>query len=173
MNGAVETVGYDSTQGSDGVDWTKSLPFLGVHVASLAAFWTGVSWKAVLACFALYLIRMFGITAGYHRYFSHRSYRTSRWFQFVLSWIGCSAMQKGPLWWASHHRQHHKHSDQEDDPHSPVLKTFWWAHVGWVISGRFRHAPLDQIRDYTKYPELRWLDRFNWVPGFSLAGLCY
>jgi stearoyl-CoA desaturase (delta-9 desaturase) len=152
----------------------RAVPFILLHVGAVAAaVAVAPTWTAIGLCFALYVIRMFGITGVYHRYFAHRAYRTSRWFQFVLAWIGCSAMQKGPLWWASHHRHHHKYSDQEDDPHSPIIKTFWWAHVGWVISGRFRHAPLDSIRDYTKYPELRWLDRFNWVPGFALAGLCY
>jgi stearoyl-CoA desaturase (delta-9 desaturase) len=133
-----------------------------------------LTWTAAILGVGLYLARMFGITGGYHRYFAHRAYKTSRWFQFVLAWLGCAAMQKGPLWWASHHRQHHKFSDQEDDPHSPIVKTVWWAHVGWVISGRFRHAPLDTIRDYTKYPELRVLDKYlPWVPGFTLAAACY
>jgi stearoyl-CoA desaturase (Delta-9 desaturase) len=83
------------------IDWIRNLPFLGMHAACLGAFWVAFSWKAVALCAALYAIRMFGITAGYHRYFSHRSYRTSRAFQFVLAWIGCSALQKGPLWWAA------------------------------------------------------------------------
>jgi stearoyl-CoA desaturase (delta-9 desaturase) len=173
MNGVVETERYDSTQGSDGIDWTKSLPFLGVHVASLAAFWTGVSWKAVMACVALYMIRMFGITAGYHRYFSHRSYRTSRWFQFVLAWIGCSAMQKGPLWWAAHHRHHHRYSDREEDLHSPKQRGFWWAHIGWILSDRYVATRCDTIRDFSKYPELRWLNRYSGVPGVLLGIGCF
>jgi stearoyl-CoA desaturase (delta-9 desaturase) len=152
----------------------RGLPFILLHVAAVAgAVLVAPTWAAVGLGAALYLVRMFGITAGYHRYFAHRAYKTSRFFQFVLAWLGCSAMQKGPLWWAGHHRQHHKHSDQEDDPHSPVVRTLWWAHVGWVISGRFRRAPLDQIKDYGKFWELRLLDRLNWVPGFALAGLCY
>ena len=152
----------------------RAVPFLVLHLGTLAAaIVVPPTWTAAGLCVAFYVVRMFGITGVYHRYFAHRAYRTSRWFQFVLAWVGCAAMQKGPLWWASHHRHHHKFSDTEDDPHSPIIKTFWWAHVGWVLSGRFTHAPLDQIRDYTKYPELRWLDKFNWVPGFSLAALCY
>ena len=152
----------------------RALPFVVLHLGALAAaILVAPTWTAIGLGVGLYVLRMFGITGGYHRYFAHRAYSTSRFFQFVLAWIGCMAMQKGPLWWASHHRQHHKHSDQEDDPHSPIVRTLWWAHVGWVISGRFRHAPLDTIRDYTKFRELRLLDRFNWVPGFMLAGLCY
>src|SRR5581483_5648287 len=125
----------------------RALPFILLHVAAaVAVFLVPVTWTAVGLGVGLYVVRMFGITGGYHRYFAHRAYRTSRLFQFVLAWLGCSAMQKGPLWWAGHHRGHHKHSDTEDDPHSPVVRTLWWAHVGWVLSGRFRHAPLEAIK---------------------------
>lgn len=155
------------------VDWVGSLPFLGVHAACLAAFWTGVSWKALVLCAALYVIRMFGITAGYHRYFSHRSYRTSRAFQFVLALIGCSAMQKGPLWWAGHHRHHHAHSDEEADVHSPELRGFWWSHVGWILCRKYEATDLDAMKDFAVYPELRWLNRAYGVPGVLLAIGCF
>lgn len=155
------------------IDWIKSLPFFGVHVACLAAFWTGVSWKAILLCWALYVIRMFGVTAGYHRYFAHRSYRTTRFFQFVLAWIGSSAVQKGPLWWAAHHRHHHQHSDQEADVHSPEQEGFWWSHVGWILSSKYAATDFNAIKDFAKYPELRWLNRFHVVPGVLLAVGCF
>lgn len=152
----------------------RGLPFIVIHIAAVVgAILVAPTWTAVSIGIGLYVLRMFGITGGYHRYFAHRSYRTSRWFQFVLAWIGCSAMQKGPLWWAVHHRRHHKHSDQEDDPHSPIVNTVWWAHVGWVISGKFRKAPYHEIKDFGRYWELRWLNRLHWLPGFTLAGLCY
>ena len=123
-------------------DRLRAIPFILLHVAAVVTpFFVPITWTAVGLCVLFYLVRMFGITGVYHRYFAHRSYKTSRWFQFVLAWIGCSAMQKGPLWWAGHHRHHHKHSDQEDDPHSPIVRTVWWSHVGWVISGRYRDAP--------------------------------
>lgn len=116
---------------------------------------------------------MFGITAGYHRYFSHRAYKTSRWFQFVLAWLGCSALQKGPLWWASHHREHHKYSDTPADPHSPHRTSFWWSHVGWILSEE--HTPYDDknIQDFTKYPEIQFLSNYHYVPGVLLAVICY
>lgn len=158
------------------VSWyarVRASMFILLHVAAVVTpFWVPITWEAVGLCVLFYFVRMFGVTAAYHRYFAHRTYKTSRWFQFVLAWIGCSAMQKGPLWWAAHHREHHKHSDQDDDPHSPIVRTVWWAHVGWVLSGRYRTAPV--MKDFAKYPELRLLDSyFTWVPGLMLAGLCY
>jgi stearoyl-CoA desaturase (delta-9 desaturase) len=116
---------------------------------------------------------MFGITAGYHRYFAHRSYKTSRAFQFCLAWLGCSALQKGPLWWAGHHREHHHDSDTPTDPHSPHETTFWWSHVGWLLSEDHAETPEQAIQDFSGYPELRWLDRNHWVPGVVLAIACY
>jgi len=158
---------------TDTIDWWTSVPFIGTHLACLAAIWTGVSWRVVALCVALYVIRMFAITAGYHRYFSHRSYRTSRVFQFVLACIGASAMQKGPLWWAAHHRHHHQHSDQEDDIHSPEQRGFWWSHVGWMLSNRYDETRFRLIQDFAKYPELTWLNRYPYIPGILLATGCY
>lgn len=172
MNGATEIFDRDLLQERDQIDWTKSVPFMGVHLAALAVFWTGFSWKALVLCLAMYAVRMFGITAGYHRYFSHRSYRTSRVFQFVLAWIGCSALQKGPLWWAAHHRHHHQHSDEPDDVHSPKQRGAWWAHIGWILSDRYNATHFNGIKDFSKYPELRWLNRYSTVPGLVLAIAC-
>jgi stearoyl-CoA desaturase (delta-9 desaturase) len=151
----------------------KSLPFIGLHLACLAVLFTDFTLTAVVLCAVFYFVRMFGITAGYHRYFAHRSYKTSRVGQFLLAWIGCSALQKGPLWWASHHREHHRHSDTPDDPHSPIVTSFWWAHLGWIMSEDHVDTPWDSIRDWSRYPELRWLDRNHWVPGIVLAIVCY
>jgi len=153
--------------------WVKSLPFVGLHVACLAVLFTGFQTVDVVLCIGLYFIRMFGITAGYHRYFSHKSFKTSRSFQFFLAWLGCSAMQKGPLWWASHHRDHHRYSDTEDDPHSPIIRSIWWSHVGWVLSSEYDDADQHNVKDLRRYPELILLDMLHWVPGLLLAGLCY
>lgn len=147
----------------------KSVPFYLVHVAALGVFLVPFSWTLFWVALALYWVRIFGITAGYHRYFSHRTYRTSRWFQFVLALLGASAMQKGPLWWAAHHRRHHRHSDQEDDLHSPRRHGFFWAHVGWILSSDHDETELARVPDLAKYPELRWLDRYHAVPGIALA----
>lgn len=152
----------------------RGLPFVLLHVGALVgACVVAPTWEAVGLGAALYVIRMFGITGAYHRYFAHRAYKTSRWFQFVLAWVGCTAMQKGPLWWAVHHRHHHKYSDQEDDPHSPIVRSVWWAHAGWVMSGLFRHPNYADIKDFHKYPELRLMNKLYWGPGLILAALCY
>jgi stearoyl-CoA desaturase (delta-9 desaturase) len=154
-------------------NWIKSVPFIGLHLACLAVLFTGIDATAVLLAVALYVVRMFGITGCYHRYFAHRSYKTSRVMQFLFACLGCSALQKGPLWWASHHRQHHRFSDTPDDPHSPHVTSFWWSHLGWILSDEYLETPLHVIRDWASYPELRWLDRWHWVPGMLLAAFCF
>jgi stearoyl-CoA desaturase (Delta-9 desaturase) len=154
-------------------NWLACVPFLSMHLACLAVFLTGVDTTAILLCAAAYFLRMFGITAGYHRYFAHRSYKTSRLGQFVLAWLGCSALQRGPLWWTAHHREHHRYSDTPADPHSPHETTFWWSHVGWILSSEHHDTPWKEIQDWSVYPELRWLDRYHWVPGIVLAVLCW
>ena len=107
---------------------------------------------------------MFFVTAGYHRYFAHRSFKTSRWFQFVIAWMAMSSSQKGVLWWAAHHRHHHRYSDQEEDLHSPTLFGFWWSHVGWILSDQYNETRFDYIGDFAKFPELRWLNKYYLVP---------
>ena len=143
------------------VTWTRWLPFLAVHLMCLGVIWVGWSWVAVLVAAALYLIRMFAITGFYHRYFSHKTFKTSRPFQFVLALLGNSAMQRGPLWWAANHRQHHVYSDSEKDIHSPVQDGFWWSHLGWITNPANFGTDFKAVPDLAKYPELRFLDRFD------------
>src|SRR3954467_12445868 len=150
-------------------DLVTSIPFFFVHVAALSAFFIGFKWWYPVVAVALYYVRMFGITAGYHRYFSHRAYKTGRGFQFLLALLGTLSTQKGVLWWAGHHRDHHKYSDQPEDIHSPIQRGFWWSHVGWILSNQYDETPIDRIRDFEKYPELRWLNTFHVVPPVLLA----
>jgi stearoyl-CoA desaturase (delta-9 desaturase) len=154
-------------------NWLKCSIFILLQLAPLAIFWTGVDLRSLLLCAGCYLVNMVGITAGYHRYFAHRSFKTSRWFQFVLAFLGCTAMQKGPLWWAAQHRHHHRYSDTPEDVHSPVSGSVWWSHVGWVFSSKWNDADLNNVRDLSRYVELRWLDRFDMVPPALMAGLCF
>ncbi len=154
-------------------DFWGSLAFLSVHVAALAIFFTGVSWVAVGTALFLYAIRMWAITAGFHRYFSHRSFQTSRWMQFLIGFLATSSGQKGPLWWAAHHRHHHRYSDTDEDIHSPVRRGFWWSHCGWIVCDRYVATQSDLIEDFTKYPELRFLDKHFIVPPFILGTLTF
>jgi stearoyl-CoA desaturase (delta-9 desaturase) len=146
----------------------KQSAFWAIHLGCLGLFWVGFSWTALWVCLALYVIRMFAITGVYHRYFSHRSYQTSRWFQLFLGVLGTTSAQKGPIWWASHHRHHHKHSDTEEDIHPPGIYGLWWAHVGWVLSTQFVDTRTDFVKDLTRFPELRLLDKYHIIPPFLL-----
>ncbi|MCB1175949.1 MAG: acyl-CoA desaturase [Leptospiraceae bacterium] len=137
--------------------------FILISLTPLFAFFVPFSWDLLALAVGLYFFRMFGITAVYHRYFSHNSYKTSRVMQFILAWIGAMAMQKGPIWWAAHHRNHHKYSDTELDLHSP-RKGFWHSHMLWFLKSGYDEYDPKIIKDYTKYPELVWLDKYYWIP---------
>ncbi len=148
-----------------------TIPFWGVHVVAIVGvIMLGWSWTGLALALALYVPRMFFVTAGYHRYFSHRSFKTSRWFQAVLAFGATSTSQKGVLWWAAHHRNHHKESDQPEDVHSP-RHGFWWSHHGWIISKDFQSTDLSRVKDLAKFPELRWLERGWWASVVAVASL--
>jgi len=156
---------------ADRTDWVSAIPFFAVHLAPLAAFFVTVTWEDWVLCAVLYVVRMFFITAGYHRYFSHRSFRMNRTFQFLMAFGGTTAVQKGPLWWAGHHRIHHRFTDLDGDVHSP-RDGLWWSHVGWILSTKYKATDPDDIRDFARYPELRFLDRFSWIGPWLLALGC-
>jgi len=143
------------------IDWLRVIPFVLLHLACLSVIWVGWSVFALTFAVVIYGIRMFAITGFYHRYFSHRAFRTSRFGQFVFAAIGATAVQRGPLWWASHHRHHHAHSDYPDDAHSPVQHGFLWSHLGWFLSVPNFHTKTDRVKELAEYPELRFLDRFD------------
>ena len=143
------------------VSWGRMLPFLALHLACLSVIWVGVSWVAVGTALGLYVLRMFAITGFYHRYFSHKTFKTSRAMQFVFGLLGTSATQRGPIWWAAHHRHHHLHADTPSDVHSPVQYGFLWSHMGWFMSPAQFNPDLSRVRDLTQYPELRFLDRYD------------
>lgn len=149
----------------------QEIAFLIVHLLPLAALWTGATLFDWIICAFLYFFRMFWITGGYHRYFAHKSYKTSRWFQFVIAFLAQTSAQKGALWWAAHHRHHHRHSDTPADPHSMKLYGFWYSHVGWIIGPDYKETDYKTIGDYAKYPELVWLNKHYLVPPVTLAVL--
>jgi len=143
-----------------------------VHLLPLLAIFTGVSATAWILFAVTFWGRMFFITAGYHRYFAHRTYKTSRAFQLVLAIGGGTAVQKGPLWWAGHHRIHHRFTDTVDDPHTP-RKGFWWSHAGWILSDETSPVPDGTMKDFEKYPELVFLTRHDWIAPWTLGLACF
>lgn len=145
------------------------ISFTIVHLLPLVAFFTGATLFDWIVCVFLYFSRMFWITGGYHRYFAHRSYKTSRWFQFVIAFMAQTSAQKGALWWAGHHRVHHRTSDTYEDPHSMKHYGFWYSHVGWIIGPDYKVTDYKIIGDYSKYPELVWLNKNYLVPPVILA----
>jgi stearoyl-CoA desaturase (delta-9 desaturase) len=154
------------------VDWFRVVPFIVVHLVCLGVVWVGWSPAAVAVAVGLYVLRMFAVTGFYHRYFSHRTFSTSRSAQFVFAVLGASCAQRGPLWWAAHHRKHHRYADTERDVHSPRRHGFWWAHMGWITAPGNFPTDLKEVRDLAQYPELRFLDRYDiLVPALLALGL--
>ncbi len=153
-------------------DWLRCIPFVLLHVLCFGVLWVGWSWPALWVAIGLYVVRMFAITGFYHRYFSHRTFRTGRVAQFCFAVVGNMSAQRGPLWWAAHHRHHHRHSDEAADVHSPHEHGFYWSHVGWFTSRKNFRTDLSRVPDLARYPELRWLDRFDTVaPGLLVVAL--
>jgi len=155
------------------VDWIRALPFVGIHLVCLGIFFVGFSVVAVVVALVAYALRMFAITGFYHRYFSHRSFKTSRFWQFVFALLGNTAAQRGPLWWAAHHRHHHRRSDREEDTHSPRWHGILWSHTGWFLSQRNFRTDLTVVPDLAKYPELRFLNRFDWLAPFAFGAMMF
>ncbi len=155
------------------IDYLRLIPFVTVHLACLLALVVGVSWVAAGVALGLYLVRMFGITAGYHRLFAHRAYTVPRWVAFALAFLGGTSAQRGALWWAAHHRHHHRHSDEAEDLHSPLQHGFWWSHLGWFLADGAYRSRLELVPDLAKRPELVWLDRYDVLPPALLAAACF
>lgn len=170
---------YDATHGldpmarPDQVEWVRCLPFIFLHGGCLGVLWTGVSWFSAGAAVFLYFARMFAVTGFFHRYFSHRTFSTSRAAQFVFAVWGGACAQRGALWWAYSHRHHHQHSDQPGDKHSPRQRGFLWAHIGWIMSGRNFPTDYRRVRDLARFPELVFLNRFDALVPLAYAGGVY
>lgn len=161
------------SEGPQKVDWARVVPFIFMHVMCLGVFWVGWSWTAVWVAVALYFFRMFAITGFYHRYFSHKAFKTSRFWQFLFAVAGNSAVQRGPLWWAAHHRHHHRFADTEKDVHSPLQHGFLWSHMGWITSKANFPTRKKFVRDWFRFPELCWLNRFDIVVPLILAAALF
>lgn len=186
MNTAVKDELQSSPNQSDAgsrLHYLDMLKYVGLHLACFGVIWTGVSWRDIVLCAVLYLTRMFGLMAGYHRYFAHRSFKTSRPVQFLLALLGTLGVQKGVLWWASTHRHHHRYSDTAHDLHSPLQESFLYSHSGWFLDIRNRDTDRSRVQDLVRFPELVWLDKWTLVPigffafliwlGFGWSGLVW
>jgi stearoyl-CoA desaturase (Delta-9 desaturase) len=154
----VDTEGMEKS-----VDWLRIFPFVLLHLGCLGVFWVGWSPVAVWTALVLYMIRMFAITGFYHRYFSHKAFKTGRGWQFLFAVLGNTSVQRGPLWWAGHHRHHHRFADTPKDVHSPLQHGFWWSHIGWLTSRANFATPYRYVKEWTQFPELLWLNRFDTV----------
>jgi stearoyl-CoA desaturase (delta-9 desaturase) len=154
-------------------DLGAMIPFLLLHASVLLVLTVPFSLSMIGWLAGSYFLRMFGVTGGYHRYFSHRSFKLNRFWQFCLAFLAQTSGQKGALWWAAHHRDHHLYSDRKEDLHSPVHEGFWWSHLGWILSDEYDHYDPKRIADLVKYPELRWLDKFHLVPTILYAIAIY
>ncbi|GAB4223006.1 MAG: acyl-CoA desaturase [Gammaproteobacteria bacterium] len=167
---------YDSQQlqhNPESIKLTRPIPFILIHLMCFAVLWVGVSPIAVVVCVITYALRVFALTAFFHRYFSHRTFKTNRFWQFLFAFIGSSAAQRGPLWWASHHRNHHAHSDQPSDAHSPVRQSWLYSHMLWFWKNKNFNIDYTRVKDWLRFPELRWLDRFSDLAPITLAVLLY
>ncbi len=146
-----------------GIDWSGSIPFLAFHLLSFGILWVGWSPFAVTFCIVFYIVRMFAITAFYHRYFAHRAFKTNRVMQFIFAFLGCSAMQRGPLWWAAIHRHHHMFADTEKDIHSPLYRGFWWSHIGWILAYENKRTRVEYLKDWLKFRDIVFLDKYSFA----------
>ncbi|CAN1504215.1 MAG: acyl-CoA desaturase [Sulfuritalea sp.] len=164
-NQAVDT----TDENPEKIECLRVLPFIVLHLACFAVFWVEFSTIAISVAALLYLLRMFAITGFYHRYFAHKAFKTSRAVQFIFAFLAASAAQRGPLWWASHHRHHHAHSDHPEDPHSPKQHGFFWSHLSWFLANKNFRSKNERIKDWLKYPELTLLDRYDVVAPMALA----
>ena len=170
---------FDSEAGAEHIDrtstrlnWIRIIPFIALHLGCLGVIWVGFSPIALWFAIGFFVLRMFAITGFYHRYFAHKTFSTNRFWQFVFAVIGSSAVQRGPLWWAAHHRHHHQHSDTEQDLHSPEQQGFWWSHVGWFTCDAAFLTDYRRVGDWARYPELKFLNRFDAiVPLACLIGI--
>jgi stearoyl-CoA desaturase (delta-9 desaturase) len=163
----------DADDEHDDIIYPSTIPFILVHLGCIAAIWTGITLQALAICVTLYWLRIFAIGAGYHRYFSHRAYATSRAFQFVLALLSQTTAQKSVIWWASKHRHHHLHSDTPQDVHSPRHKGFIYSHLGWIFARKHDAPDLAKVSDLVRYPELMWLHRYELLPAIALGLLCF
>ena len=158
------------------LNWTTTLVMAIFHVGAFAALFF-FTWTALLTAVVLYWITIgLGISMGYHRLHTHRSYKVPRWLEYFFAICGTLSMEGGPIFWVATHRIHHQKSDQDGDPHSP-RDGAWWAHVGWILFGETKHANTRLMSKYApdlaKDPFYVWLNNYHWVPILILSAVLF
>lgn len=173
MEQVLDNAGTVAAKPARRISWLGATPFIAIHVLAFGSIWTGITPAAAICCAVLYFVRMFAVTGVYHRYFSHRTYKTSRVFQFMLAFLAQTSAQRGALWWAAHHRHHHRYSDQPQDLHSVAHDGFWYSHVWWIFEKGNQTTDYNRIRDFARFPELRFLNKYYLLPPIMLGTLVF
>ncbi len=158
------------------INWPITIVLVGLHLGALAALFM-FNWHALLAAVLLYYIGVgLGISMGYHRLHTHRSYKLPLWVEYFLAICGTLTLEGGPIFWVATHRIHHQYSDKPGDPHSP-RDGAWWAHVGWLLVGESKHSNTKLMSKYApdlaKDPFYVWLNNYHWVMILVLAAILY
>ncbi len=149
------------------MNWFTTTVFGLLHVGAVAALFM-FSWRSLAVAVALYWISVgFGISLGYHRLHTHRSFRVPQALEYLFALFGTLTLQGGPLFWVATHRIHHSRSDQPGDPHSP-RDGAWWSHMGWILFGESKHADTRAMARYApdlaKHRFYVWLNNYHWLP---------
>ena len=162
-----QDLGFGREYGDGRINWITTTFMVLFHIGAIAALFF-FSWKNLAAAVVTYFFAInVGIGMTYHRLLTHRGYRVPKGLEYFLTACGCLALEGGPIFWVATHRVHHQNSDQEGDPHTPHDGT-WWAHAGWILSGRAMHSETALLGRYA--PDLTrdkgqvWLSKFHWVP---------
>ncbi len=149
------------------MNWTTTIVLVLFHIGAVAALFM-FSWKAFLVSAALYWMAVgWGISLGYHRLHTHRSYKTPLIVEYFFALCGALTLEGGPIFWVATHRIHHQNSDHDGDPHSPREGTYW-AHMGWIMTGKAMHHDTSILKRYV--PDLSKdkfhvaLTTWHWVP---------
>src|SRR3984957_2134432 len=160
------------------INWVTATAMIAFHIGAVVALFF-FTWKAFfLAIFLWWVSGSLGIGMGYHRLLTHPGYKTPKWVEYFLTICATLALEGGPIFWVATHRIHHKHSDKEGDPHSPI-DGIWWAHMGWILIGKSMHHDTSTLArfvpDLAKDKFMVWITKYHYVPiivlGFILLAI--
>jgi stearoyl-CoA desaturase (delta-9 desaturase) len=171
-----KTIQFGAAAKDERLNWTTTIVMILFHLGAVAALFV-FSWKAFAVAVFLYWMTVgLGISLGYHRLHTHRSYKTPKLLEYFFAVCGASTLEGGPIFWVATHRIHHQKSDHEGDPHSP-RDGAWWSHVGWILLGEAKHNNTRLLSKYApdlaKDPFYVWLNNYHWVPVLVLAVILY